>query len=171
VVGKYNGLDFITVGSSLTCLLARVPSHCVPLLTFHLPWFLSASGEATTCTGHHTTRRSVGENATGIFGGSSEGASLFLGFLLVSIEGICGGLALYVIILHFFHLLMLTPTILIRSVNVFYRINREKSDSSDPETAKQDKEFKIGSMGVPCSQRHLLCRCMCKASQHLPLLT
>ena len=91
------------------------------------------------------------ESAIGIFGDSSEGASFFLIFLLVSIEGICGGLALYVIILHFFYLLILTPTVLIHSVNVFYRINQEESDSSDPETAKQEKEFKIGSMGVPDS--------------------
>ena len=93
----------------------------------------------------------VYESAIGIFGDSAEGASFLLIFLLVSIEGICGGLALYVIILYFFHLLIITPSVLIRSVNVFYRINQEESDSLDPETAKQEKEFKIGSMGVPDS--------------------
>jgi battenin len=35
----------------------------------------------------------VYESAVGIFGDSSEGASFFLVFLLISIEGICGGLA------------------------------------------------------------------------------
>jgi battenin len=42
------------------------------------------------------------------------------------------------------------------SVNVFYRINQEKSDSSDPETAKQEKEFKIGSMGFSDSSGIML---------------
>ena len=107
MAGKYTGLDFITVAFSLTCLLARVPSRCAPLSISHLPWFLSASGEATACISHHKTRRSVDENATWIFGGSSEGTSFFLGFLFVSIQGIYGGLALYVIILHPFHLLIL----------------------------------------------------------------
>ena len=93
----------------------------------------------------------VYESAIGIFGDSWEGASFYLVFLLVSIEGICGGLALYVIVSYFFHALILILSVLIRSVNVFYRINLEKSDSSDPEIAKQEKEFKIGSMGVPDS--------------------
>ena len=35
----------------------------------------------------------VYESAVGIFGDSSEGTNFFLVFLLVSIEGICGGLA------------------------------------------------------------------------------
>ena len=93
----------------------------------------------------------VYESAIGIFGDSSEGASFYLVFLLVSIEGTCGGLALYDILLHFFHIPILIPSVPICSVNVFHRINLEKSDSSDPETAKQEKEFKIGSMGVPDS--------------------
>jgi len=75
------------------------------------------------------------ESAIGIFGDSSEGTSFFLVFLLVSIEGICGGLAY---------------------VNVFYRINQEKSDSLDPETAKQEKEFKIGSIGFSDSSGIML---------------
>jgi len=58
---------------------------------------------------------------------------------------------LYVAISDFFHLPKLTPFDVTRSVNVFYRINQEKSDSPDPETAKQEKEFKIGSMGFPDS--------------------
>ena len=54
----------------------------------------------------------VYESAVGIFGDSSESASFLLVFLLVSIEGICGGLALYVTILRFSHLLTLTPSVL-----------------------------------------------------------
>ncbi len=36
------------------------------------------------------------------------------------------------------------------SVNVFYRINQEKHDTpgEDPERAKQEREFKIGSIGL-----------------------
>ncbi|GBE89783.1 batten's disease protein Cln3 [Sparassis latifolia] len=70
------------------------------------------------------------ESAVGIFGDQSEGLSFFLVFFLISIEGICGGLAY---------------------VNVFYRINQERHDSSedvDPEHSKQEREFKIGSMGL-----------------------
>ena len=49
--------------------------------------------------------------------------------------------------LYFFGLLTLTA-LLICSVNVFYRINQEEPDSMDREIAKQEKEFKIGSVGV-----------------------
>ena len=55
----------------------------------------------------------VYESAIGIFDDSSEDASFSPVFLLVSIEGICSGLALYVILLHFFRLLILTSSILI----------------------------------------------------------
>ena len=72
-------------------------------------------------------------------GDRSEGASFFLVFLFVSIERVCDGLALHVTILHSPHLLNLIPFVLIRSANMFYRINQEKSDSSDPETAKQER--------------------------------
>ncbi|KAF9647783.1 batten's disease protein Cln3 [Thelephora ganbajun] len=75
------------------------------------------------------------ESAIGIFGESSEGTSFLLVFLLVSIEGICGGLAY---------------------VNAFYWINQEKPSSSDPEIAKQEKEFKIGSIGFPDSSGIIL---------------
>lgn len=99
----------------------------------------------------------VYESAVGIFGDSSEGASFFLVFLLVSIEGICGGLALYVIGSYFSYLLvMLTLFVLIRSLNALYWINQGKSDSPDPETAKQEKEFMIGSMGFPDSSGIIL---------------
>ncbi|RDX52007.1 batten's disease protein Cln3 [Lentinus brumalis] len=69
------------------------------------------------------------ESAVGIFGDENEGMSFAFVFLLVSIEGICGGLAY---------------------VNVFYRINQEKHDTpgEDPERAKQEREFKIGSIGL-----------------------
>ena len=35
-------------------------------------------------------------------------------------------------------------------MNVFYRINQEKHDNpgTDPERAKQEREFKIGSIGL-----------------------
>ncbi|KAI0767514.1 batten's disease protein Cln3 [Fomes fomentarius] len=69
------------------------------------------------------------ESAVGVFGDENEGTSFAFVFLLVSIEGICGGLAY---------------------VNVFYRINQERHDTSgaDPERAKQEREFKIGSIGL-----------------------
>ena len=60
---------------------------------------------------------------------------------------------LYTILFYFF---VLTFAVLIYSVNVFYRINQEKSDSSDPETAKQEKEFKIGSVGFSDSSGIML---------------
>ncbi|KAJ3552023.1 hypothetical protein NM688_g4377 [Phlebia brevispora] len=69
------------------------------------------------------------ESGVGIFSEDSEGVSFSLVFLLISIEGFCGGLAY---------------------VNVFYRINQEHQDvvtTSDPERAKQEREFKIGSIG------------------------
>ncbi|ETW77378.1 small molecule transporter [Heterobasidion irregulare TC 32-1] len=70
------------------------------------------------------------ESAIGFFSDASEGINVFMVFLLISLEGICGGLAY---------------------VNVFYRINQEQSKtdpSIDPERAKQEKEFKIGSIGL-----------------------
>ncbi|KAI0353972.1 batten's disease protein Cln3 [Trametes cingulata] len=69
------------------------------------------------------------ESAVGIFGDANEGWSFAFVFLLIAVEGICGGLAY---------------------VNVFYRINQEKHDTPgvDPERAKQEREFKIGSIGL-----------------------
>ncbi|KAF8909209.1 batten's disease protein Cln3 [Mucidula mucida] len=69
------------------------------------------------------------ESAVGFFSDESEELSISLVFLLVSLEGICGGLAY---------------------VNVFYRINQEQPDPnsmSDLERTKQEREFKIGSIG------------------------
>jgi len=80
----------------------------------------------------------ITESAVGIFGDTSEGLSITLVFLLISLEGICGGLAY---------------------VNVFYRVNQEQntiSASGDPERAKQEREFKIGSIGFADSMGILL---------------
>ncbi|OJA19793.1 hypothetical protein AZE42_05618 [Rhizopogon vesiculosus] len=69
------------------------------------------------------------ESAFGLLPESRAEGSIFLVFLLISIEGICGGLAY---------------------VNVFYRVNQEQPDPSsvhDPELARQEREFKIGSIG------------------------
>ncbi|KAG6865746.1 hypothetical protein C0991_012218 [Blastosporella zonata] len=47
-------------------------------------------------------------------------------------------------------ILTLLTFICVRSVNVFYRINQERPDAQsahDDERAKQEKEFKIGSIG------------------------
>ncbi|KAK7682670.1 hypothetical protein QCA50_014053 [Cerrena zonata] len=78
------------------------------------------------------------ESALGIFDGTSQGFSFTLVFLLISIEGICGGLAY---------------------VNVFYHINQDQHDhpaSGDPERAKQEREFRIGSIGFSDSTGILL---------------
>ncbi|KIJ63587.1 hypothetical protein HYDPIDRAFT_40996 [Hydnomerulius pinastri MD-312] len=78
------------------------------------------------------------ESAVGIFPEDREGSSIALVFILISIEGICGGLAY---------------------VNVFYRINQERPDPStvqDPERTKQECEFKIGSLGFSDSSGILL---------------
>ncbi|KAH8102175.1 batten's disease protein Cln3 [Cristinia sonorae] len=78
------------------------------------------------------------ESAVGIFGDGSEGLSFALVFFLISLEGICGGLAY---------------------VNVFFRINQEENTVSaggDPERAKQEREFKIGSIGFADSMGILL---------------
>ncbi|KAF9045531.1 batten's disease protein Cln3 [Panaeolus papilionaceus] len=78
------------------------------------------------------------ESAYGLFGDESEGLNILTVFLLISIEGICGGLAY---------------------VNVFYRINHEPPDpnfSNDIERTKQEREFKIGSIGFADSTGILL---------------
>ncbi|KAF9011963.1 batten's disease protein Cln3 [Cyathus striatus] len=73
------------------------------------------------------------ESAFGLFNAEQEakGASILLVFVLVSLEGICGGLAY---------------------VNVFYRINHERPDPTvheyhDVERTRQEREFRIGSIG------------------------
>jgi len=78
------------------------------------------------------------ESAVGIFSDDHPASSIFLVFLLISIEGMCGGLAY---------------------VNVFYRINQERPDPStviDIERSRQELEFKIGSMGFSGSSGILL---------------
>ncbi|KAG6909730.1 hypothetical protein DXG01_015718 [Tephrocybe rancida] len=69
------------------------------------------------------------ESAVGFFTVDDETSSIVVVFLLISLEGICGGLAY---------------------VNVFYRINQERPDAQsahDIERSKQEKEFRIGSIG------------------------
>ncbi|PPQ92197.1 hypothetical protein CVT25_008971 [Psilocybe cyanescens] len=69
------------------------------------------------------------ESAVGFFGDERESMSVFLVFMLISLEGICGGLAY---------------------VNVFYRVNHEPLDpttNNDIEHKRQEREFKIGSIG------------------------
>ncbi|KAL9709372.1 battenin CLN3 protein [Leucoagaricus gongylophorus] len=78
------------------------------------------------------------ESAHGFFPIDSEAISISFVFTLISIEGICGGLAY---------------------VNVFYQLNQENSDSDlnqDLERVKQEKEFKIGSIGFADSLGILL---------------
>jgi len=69
------------------------------------------------------------EAAVGSFSSDSEGLNVLFVFLLISLEGICGGSAY---------------------VNVYYRINQERPDPDvrDVERAKQEREFKIGSIGL-----------------------
>ncbi|KAG6849848.1 hypothetical protein H0H93_004342 [Arthromyces matolae] len=69
------------------------------------------------------------EAGVGIYNESSSAASIFTVFVLITIEGVCGGLAY---------------------VNAFYHINQERPDplsAHDPDRARQEKEFKIGSIG------------------------
>ncbi|KAK0469059.1 batten's disease protein Cln3 [Desarmillaria tabescens] len=78
------------------------------------------------------------ESAVGFYSDDSEGLSIITVFLLVSLEGICGGLAY---------------------VNVFYRVNQEHPDpnsANDVERTRQEREFKIGSIGFADSSGILL---------------
>jgi battenin len=78
------------------------------------------------------------ESAVGIFSEDHPATSILFVFMLISIEGICGGLAY---------------------VNVFYRINQERPDPStviDMERSRQELEFKIGSLGLSDSSGILL---------------
>ncbi|KIY68113.1 batten's disease protein Cln3 [Cylindrobasidium torrendii FP15055 ss-10] len=69
----------------------------------------------------------VHEARTGFFTQASEVHSIVFVFCLVSLEGICGGLAY---------------------VNTYFRLSLEQqSDPRDVERAKQEREFKIGSVG------------------------
>ncbi|KZT08122.1 batten disease protein Cln3 [Laetiporus sulphureus 93-53] len=76
------------------------------------------------------------ESSRGVFGGGfaregdTEGRSVALIFALVCVEGVCGGLAY---------------------VNVYHHVNRETPPADavgDPEREKQEREFKIGSIGL-----------------------
>ncbi|KAF5325496.1 hypothetical protein D9619_009725 [Psilocybe cf. subviscida] len=78
------------------------------------------------------------ESAVGVFGDEQESLSIFLVFTLICVEGICGGLAY---------------------VNVFYRINHEPPESHsshDAEQTRQEREFRIGSIGFSDSTGILL---------------
>ncbi|KAF9492666.1 batten's disease protein Cln3 [Pleurotus eryngii] len=78
------------------------------------------------------------EAAVGFFPDDSEGLSVLMVFVLVCLEGICGGLAY---------------------VNVFYRVNQEAPDpgtAHDVERTRQEREFKIGSIGFSDSSGILL---------------
>ncbi|KAF4579553.1 Protein BTN [Pleurotus pulmonarius] len=78
------------------------------------------------------------EAAVGFFPDDSEGLSVLMVFVLVCVEGICGGLAY---------------------VNVFYRVNQEAPDprtAHDVERTRQEREFKIGSIGFSDSSGILL---------------
>ncbi|KAG2159284.1 batten's disease protein Cln3 [Suillus bovinus] len=80
----------------------------------------------------------VFESAVGLLPEDREVGSIFLVFVLISIEGVCGGLAY---------------------VNVFYCINQEQPDPASthsPEVIKQEREFKIGSIGFADSSGILL---------------
>jgi len=122
VACKYTCLNLITVVFSLTCLLARVPGYRVPLSIFislDFPPLPEKLLPVPAVIQLDILLTLVCERAIGNFGDSSEGASFYLAFLLVSIEGICGGLALYVVVSHFLHFLTPVLSVLIRSVNVF----------------------------------------------------
>jgi len=78
------------------------------------------------------------ESSVGFYAADAEGLSIATVFFLISLEGICGGLSY---------------------VNAFYRVNQERPDPSsahDMERAKQEKEFKIGSIGFADSTGILL---------------
>ncbi|GJJ14746.1 hypothetical protein Clacol_009013 [Clathrus columnatus] len=69
------------------------------------------------------------ESAVGIFDTGSEEFTFFIVFSLISVEGICGGLAY---------------------VNTYFHLGQEEtsnSDDSDNERTRQEREFKIGSIG------------------------
>jgi len=69
------------------------------------------------------------ESSVGFFSAESEAFSISIVFILISIEGICGGSAY---------------------VNAFYHANQEQPDPNsvrDLERTKQEREFKIGSIG------------------------
>ncbi|KAF7329953.1 Protein BTN [Mycena kentingensis (nom. inval.)] len=79
------------------------------------------------------------ESALGIFPANADEAwSIVLVFLLISLEGICGGSAY---------------------VNVYYRINQDPPSPDtvhDIERTRQEREFKIGSVGFADSSGILL---------------
>lgn len=67
------------------------------------------------------------ESAYGFLPEHSPQYTLPVIFLLVGLEGICGGLAY---------------------VNTFYLVGQEERTGEETERSKQEREFKIGSIGV-----------------------
>lgn len=143
----------------MTYVSACVSSRCIPLSILHLPRVPSAPGEATAYTSCYTTCNSIHSRIRKCCRDlwRQLGRRKFLpGFLARQHRR---NLWWPCIVCHYVPLPLsfeLTFSVLIRSVNVFYRINQEKSDSSDPETAKQEKEFKIGSIGFSDSSGIML---------------
>ncbi|KAG1721460.1 batten's disease protein Cln3 [Suillus lakei] len=78
-----------------------------------------------SCSGYHPV---LFESAVGLLPEDREGGSIFLVFVLISIEGVCGGLA----------------------------YNQIPSSAHNPELTKQEREFKIGSIGFADSSGILL---------------
>lgn len=75
------------------------------------------------------------ESGIGLFPGEKGGMNIVIVFCLISLEGLCGGLAY---------------------VNVFFHINQDDIDLDDSEQSRQEKEFKIGSVGFADSSGILL---------------
>ncbi|KAF8584628.1 batten's disease protein Cln3 [Ramaria rubella] len=119
----YQSTVFIS-RSSLSVGIPPLPSRLLPL-----PAIIQAAILITLAI----------ESASGIFDFASEEWSFFCVFILISTEGICGGLAY---------------------VNTFYHVGQEPSVSSprgeDSEIARQEREFKIGSIGFSDSLGILL---------------
>lgn len=109
----------------------------------------------------------VYESAIGIFGDSSEGASFFLVFFLISIEGTCGGLALYVVASHFSHPPRLISSVFFlffsqastRSIGLTMRSRilrtlRQRSRRKSSRSVPSESQIRAGSSWPFC------CRCL-----------
>ena len=159
MAGEYTNLHLVTVASLPTCILACIPNRCVHLSLFHLPRLPSTSEEVTTSTSGYTACNSVDSRIRKCRRDpwrQLRRRELLPCFLACQHRR---DLRRSCIVCHYIthpHLSALTSSALICSVNVFYRINQEKSDSADPETAKQEKEFKIGSIGFSDSSGIML---------------
>ncbi|KAF5392778.1 hypothetical protein D9757_001015 [Collybiopsis confluens] len=120
--------------SSISVGLPPLPAHLLPLPSI-IQGFILLLLAYESAIGFYPGGDGAG---AGQDVGNREGWSIFTVFLLISLEGVCGGLAY---------------------VNAFYRINQERPDPStahNMERAKQEKEFKIGSIGAADSTGILL---------------